>query len=73
MGDKTRGLYDKFEVKRIDGQSEPGQKHEGCQYFVLDLTHDEFAPYAVMAYAKVCKDKYPELAKDLLNWVMTHS
>jgi hypothetical protein len=65
VGDPKRGLYQKFEVKRTDGKSEPGGKHEGCRYFVLDLTHDEFARVAVEAYAKACREKYPLLADDL--------
>ena len=50
MGDPTRGLYDKFYVKRTDGKSEPGQKHENCKYFVLDLTHDgsRFVPHELV-------------------------
>jgi len=65
MGDKTRGLYGKFDIKRTDGKSEPGQKHDGCDYFVLDLTHDPFAFQALMAYAVACDKEYPLLAADL--------
>ncbi len=65
MGDKTRGLYDKFTVTRTDGQSEPGQKHDGCQYFVLDVTHDPFADETLQTYANVCRREYPLLAKDI--------
>jgi len=43
MGDPSRGLYDKFTVRRTDGQSARGGKHHDCQYFVLDLTHDKHA------------------------------
>lgn len=67
MGDKTRGLYHKFDVRRTDGQSEPGQKHHGCDYFVLDLTHDPHARTALMAYAWSCIGDYPDLASDLLK------
>lgn len=66
MGDKKRGLYRKFIVKRTDGKSEDGEKHEGCEYFVLDLTHDQHAIPAIIAYAKSCgKDGYRELAVDI--------
>lgn len=66
MSDKREaGLYGKFIVARTDGKSEKGQKHDGCQYFVLDLDHDEFAAPALAAYAKACRGEYPELAKDL--------
>lgn len=65
MGDTTRGLYDKFYVKRTDGKSEPGQKHENCKYFVLDLTHDEYARVALEVYANACRKEFKLLAEDL--------
>lgn len=61
----NRGLYEKFQVRRTDGASEPGCKHEGCEYFVLDLTHDDYALPALMAYRKACRHKFPQLADDL--------
>lgn len=66
MGDPTRGVYEKFRVERTDGKSAPGQKHDGCDYFVLDLTHDKFADAALRAYAEACRAEYPDLARDLL-------
>lgn len=65
MGDKTRGLYDKFIVTRTDGSSSPGGRHDGCQYFVLDLTHDPFADEALRIYAQQCKREYPLLSEDI--------
>lgn len=65
MGDKTRGLYDKFDVYRADGTSSPGQKHHGCEYFVLDMDHDKFAVPALRAYADACAEEYPLLAADI--------
>lgn len=65
MGDKTRGIYNKFEVHRTDGQHRPGKKHHDCRYFVLDLTHDKHAQAALEAYAAACKAEYPLLAADL--------
>lgn len=65
MGDKTRGLYNKFEVTRTDGKSRKGQKHHGCEYFVLDLNHDLHALAALKAYAASCRAEYPLLARDL--------
>jgi len=59
------GLYQKFIVHRTDGRDGPGQKHEHCQYFVLDITHDPFARSALLSYAEVCKNSYPVLAQDL--------
>ena len=63
--DVGRGLYDKFVVVRTDGLSEPGQLHEGCAYFPLDLRHDPHAIPAIRAYAYSVKDDNPTLARDL--------
>jgi hypothetical protein len=64
--DRNEGLHtNKFAVKRSDGSSEPGGKHEHCQYFVLDLDHDKFARPALKAYMQACCLEYPKLAKDL--------
>lgn len=65
MDDKNIGLYKKFEVKRTDGSSGPGGKHEHCEYFVLDLTHDKYSLPALKAYADACRSEYPALARDL--------
>lgn len=67
MGDRSRGLYNKFVVHRQDGTDKKvGDRHLGCQYFVLDLTHDPHAIPAIRAYAMSAEvDGYVELAKDL--------
>lgn len=65
MDDKTRGLYHKFNVERTDGSSEPGGKHHGCEYFLLDLMHDKHAYAALRAYIISCRKEYPLLADDL--------
>ncbi len=65
MTKQQRGLYGKFMVKRADGTHRPGEKHENCQYFVLDITHDPFAAPALLAYAERCRDEYPQLSADL--------
>jgi len=65
MGDKNRGLYEKFTVHRNDGSDYVGGRHRGCDYFVLDLTHDKHAIPALLAYAKSCEAEYPMLAADL--------
>lgn len=62
----TRRLHGKFIVERSDGSSAPGGKHHGCEYFVLDMTHDPHAVAAVAAYADSCRDTKPELAADLV-------
>ncbi len=59
------GLYAKFRVERTDGKSASGEKHDGCEYFVLDITHDPYALPALEAYEKACRGKYPTLADDL--------
>lgn len=63
---KAKGLFAKFEVRRTDGSDEVGGKHHGCDYFVLDLTHDPHAHAAILAYADSCEsDGYVVLARDL--------
>lgn len=69
MSNKNKGLYEKFQVVRTDGESAPGHRHADCRYFILDLTHDPYALPAVRAYAKACAADYPVLAEDLLAWV----
>lgn len=64
---RLRGLYQKFIVKRTDGRDAPGKKHDGCDYFVLDLTHDQLAVPALMAYRDACRKRYPALSVDLTN------
>lgn len=59
------GLFNKFNVTRTDGTDAPGGKHHGCEYFVLDITHDPFAVAALRAYADACGKEYPVLASDL--------
>lgn len=63
--DTGQGLFQKFEVRRTDGSSEPGGKHEGCEYFVLDTDHDTHAAAALRAYASACEGSHPLLARDL--------
>lgn len=69
MIDKTRGLYEKFVVRRTDLSDLPGGKHDGCEYFVLDLTHDKHAEPAIRAYAESCKSEFPQLSSDLFRLV----
>ena len=66
MGDRSRGLYQKFVITRTDGSSGRGGKHEGCAYFTLDLSHDPHAIPALFAYAdSAYQDGYIELAQEI--------
>jgi hypothetical protein len=66
MGDKSRGIYQKFIVTRTDGKSESGEKHDGCFYFVLDVDHDKHAIPALKSYmVAALADGYVELAFDV--------
>lgn len=58
-------LIEKFTVYRNDGSSAAGQKHERCEYFVLDLDHDRHAIAALAAYIESCKADFPKLARSL--------
>ena len=69
MDARDVGLFNKFSVARIDGTDAPGEKHHGCDYFILDMTHDQHAIPAVLAYAESCKVDYPVLASDLFKKV----
>lgn len=61
----TRGVYQKYVVRRTDGRDEPGEMHQNCWLFVLDLDHDAYALPALRAYADACQFSHPELANDL--------
>ena len=67
MDKRTKGLYRKFSVARTDRRDFVGEKHYGCEYFVLDLTHDPFAKPAIEAYAEACREEYPVLSKELIE------
>jgi hypothetical protein len=67
MSNEGIGLYQKFNVERTDGRSAPGEKHDGCEYFVLDITHDPHAILALKAYAESCATTFPLLAIQLLE------
>lgn len=62
---EAQGLFHKFDVRRTDGSSAPGEKHHGCYYFVIDVDHDVHAKAALTAYAAACESTHPELARDL--------
>ena len=62
---EQQGLFQKFGVYRTDGSSAAGGKHHGCEYFVLDMTHDEYAQAAVQAYSEACTKTHPALSADL--------
>ena len=66
MGDKIKGIYNNFRIERTDGKSAPGEKHDGCEYFVLDLDHDPYAAAALEAYAVACRKEYPQLSLELM-------
>ena len=68
MSELTRGLHAKYRVERTDGSSARGEKHENCDYFVLDVTHDSYALPALRAYADGCAAEFPTLAADLRAW-----
>ena len=62
---EQEGLKRKYKVERLDGKDALGEKHHGCQYFVLDLDHDPHAIPALRAYAKSCQESHPQLSHDL--------
>jgi hypothetical protein len=58
-------LLGKFRVTRTDGRSGAGEKHVGCDYFVLDLTHDPYSRDALVSYIDACEVTHPQLAESL--------
>lgn len=67
-----RSLFQKFDVRRTDGTDQPGGRHHGCEYFVLDLTHDPAAKTALLHYAQAVKDTRPELSRELFEKIGAH-
>lgn len=63
---EQQGLFRKFDVRRVDGSDQPGGKHHDCEYFVLDMTHDQHAWTALHAYATACASTHPDLSADLI-------
>lgn len=72
LDDSRAGLYGEYSVTRLDGSSESGGKHEKCNYFVLDITHDPHAIPALLEYAVSCRDSHPQLSQDLISIVKSH-
>lgn len=64
---EQQGLFRKFDVRRVDGSDQPGGKHYGCEYFVLDVTHDPYAKDALRAYARACATTHPDLSLDITH------
>lgn len=62
---EQQGVFRKFEVRRVDGSDKPGDKHHGCEYFVLDVNHDPCAGAALAAYATAVEATHPVLAADM--------
>jgi hypothetical protein len=66
MSDRSIGFHNKYDVRRL---GDTIGKHDDCSFFVLDLTHDQFAKMALVVYAMQCQERYPALATDLLDMV----
>lgn len=66
MSDK-RGLHGKFIIARRDNKHLLGQKHHGCDYFVLDLTHDQHGIQVVRYYATLCREDRPQLSQEIFE------
>lgn len=62
---KDGPLGDKYVVARKDGTDGPGGRHDGCDYFVLDLTHDPYARDALFTYAQSCRQELPQRAASI--------
>lgn len=61
--DRTRGLYNKYIVRRADGREDPS-----AEYFVLRLDRGNPASIAaIVAYARAIASTHPQLSADLLT------
>ena len=56
----SRGLYDKYEVIKLDSDIDPQ-----ADYFVLRMDTDPHARKAAIAYAESIQDENPNLAFDI--------
>ena len=71
--DRERGLYPKWQARRIDGSSDKGLKHEKCELFILDLDHDPHATPALFSYAQSAQaDGYELLAGNLFAMIQPY-
>lgn len=60
------GLEDRYFVERLTpSSSQPPKLHVGCDYFVLDLTHDGVARDAAWAYCDELPPHRKRLADEL--------
>lgn len=57
------GLYQKYDVKRQDGQPDK----PNAAYFVLDVVNDPFAQDALRCYRIACEGTLPVLARELIQ------
>lgn len=63
---KQAGLYNKYNVSRVDGRDKEGGDRFGAQYFVLDVVFDPAARIAATIYAVVARQMgYEALADDM--------
>lgn len=65
-----RGLYAKFEVRRVDAEAQARQA--GCRMFVLDVDDDPHAAGSLLTYAQACEETQPDLAADVGRLVSHH-
>jgi len=57
---EQQGIFRKFDVRRVDECAQPGGKHDGCRYFVLDLNHDRL----IRVSAQQADDSQPAVGVD---------
>jgi hypothetical protein len=68
--DKSKGLYDKYNVSRADGKP----LEEDARYFVLRYDGDRrWARHALRAYVRNIRDDFPKLADELEMTLNAHS
>lgn len=58
----SRGLYEKYEVTKVDGNTDPE-----ADYFVLRIDKDPHARKAAIFYAESIQDENPNLSFDIMR------
>ena len=70
--DQKRGVYGKYEVRKIEKWGNGMKLTDPGPVFVLAYAKDPHARVALAAYAESCQADYPYLAEDLRDLLEEH-
>lgn len=63
---EEQGLYGRYKIEKADGSPVDPK----AEYFVLRLDTDKHAIPAIVAYARSVREDNPQLADELIAWVL---